>query len=359
MHMADALLSPEVALGFWAVSAAAVAHAARVVEHELEERSVPLMGVLGAFVFGAQMVNFAIPGTGSSGHLVGGVLLAAVLGPWAALLTMTCVLVVQCLLFADGGLLALGANIFNMAICPCLLGGALLEVAGGRERAGRRYTAALVAVSLLCTELGALGVAAETVMSARSHIPFRHFAAIMMVIHLPIGVAEGAITASVLRLLARLEGAQPLPRTTAAAKLLPARRRFALGRVGALACAFMVVGTVAVWFASLRPDGLAWALGRAGGGKASLGSPTGGAGWTAAALYIQRRLAVFSGYTLPGARKTSPGTGGGGRWPAPDTARSAAGLAGGLATVLLVVAVATLVVSARKRREGKLRQGTR
>ena len=118
MHMADALLSPTVGIGFYGASAVALGWSTRELGRSADTRLVPTMGVLGAFVFAAQMLNFAIPGTGSSGHLAGGLLLAAVLGPAAAFVCMTSVLLVQCLLFGDGGLLALGANVFNLGFYP-------------------------------------------------------------------------------------------------------------------------------------------------------------------------------------------------------------------------------------------------
>src|SRR6516165_3034633 len=112
--MSDALVSPAVGGLLWAGAAGVAAWSARRVDADGDERKIPLMGVLGAFVFAAQMVNFAIPGTGSSGHLGGGLLLAALLGPEAAFLVLASVLGVQALFFADGGLLALGANAVNL-----------------------------------------------------------------------------------------------------------------------------------------------------------------------------------------------------------------------------------------------------
>lgn len=127
MHMADALLSPAVGGTMAAVSAAAIGLSVKKISGDrLDEKKIPMMGVMGAFVFAAQMINFTIPGTGSSGHIGGGILLAAVLGPYPALLTITAVLIIQCLLFADGGLLALGCNIFNMGVCACLIGWPLI-----------------------------------------------------------------------------------------------------------------------------------------------------------------------------------------------------------------------------------------
>lgn len=126
MHMADALLSSAVAGGMYACSLVAAGYALRKVQQERNDKILPVMGVMGAFVFAVQMLNFTIPGTGSSGHLCGGMLLAAVVGPYAAFLTMIGVLLIQCLLFADGGLLALGANIWNMAFYGCFVGGGVI-----------------------------------------------------------------------------------------------------------------------------------------------------------------------------------------------------------------------------------------
>ncbi len=121
MHMADALLSPAVGGAMWAATAAVTVYSSTRVKQSLDEHKVPLMGVLAAFVFAAQMINFTIPATGSSGHLGGGLLLAILLGPHAAFLAIASVLTVQALFFADGGLLALGCNIINLGFFPCFI----------------------------------------------------------------------------------------------------------------------------------------------------------------------------------------------------------------------------------------------
>jgi len=121
MHMADALISPAVGGAMWAATAGLAIYSARKIKPEVAEHKAPLMGVLGAFVFAAQMINFTIPGTGSSGHLGGGMILAILLGPHAAFLVMFSILAVQALFFADGGLLALGCNVFNLGFLPCFV----------------------------------------------------------------------------------------------------------------------------------------------------------------------------------------------------------------------------------------------
>jgi dihydroneopterin aldolase len=115
MHMADALLSPAVAGTMYACSTAVAAYSVTKIRKEDDQTKIPTMGIMGAFVFAAQMINFTIPGTGSSGHLCGGMLLSAMLGAPAGFLTMIGILLIQCLMFADGGLMALGANVWNMA----------------------------------------------------------------------------------------------------------------------------------------------------------------------------------------------------------------------------------------------------
>lgn len=122
MHMADALVAPAVAATMYVCSGGVAGFSVKKVRLESDPKKSPVMGVMGAFVFAAQMINFTIPGTGSSGHLCGGMMLTALLGPYAAFLTMIGVLLIQCLLFADGGLLALGCNIWNMAFYGCFLG---------------------------------------------------------------------------------------------------------------------------------------------------------------------------------------------------------------------------------------------
>ena len=121
MHIPDGFLNIPTAATAYVISAGGVSYAVREAGRRLGEKQIPLMGVLAAFIFAAQMLNFPIVG-GTSGHLVGAALAAILLGPWAGLLIMSCVLIVQCLVFQDGGLVALGANVFNMGLVGCFLG---------------------------------------------------------------------------------------------------------------------------------------------------------------------------------------------------------------------------------------------
>lgn len=197
MHMADALVAPAVATTMYLCSAAAGGYSVRQVRALNEPKKVPVMGVMGAFVFATQMINFTIPGTGSSGHLCGGMLLSALLGPYAGFLTMIGVLLIQCLLFADGGLLALGCNIWNMAFYGCFIGALLIWKPMMRRGASKKkIVAASVLGCVLTLQLGAFSVTLETLASGITELPFQTFVAVMQPIHLAIGLVEGLITGS-------------------------------------------------------------------------------------------------------------------------------------------------------------------
>ena len=278
MHLSDALLSPPVALAAGAVSLTLLAAAVRSLRRAscgeaavpdgssaplCGEHLVPLMGVMGAFVFAAQMINFSIPGTGSSGHLVGGILLATILGPWAALVVLSSVLAIQCLLFADGGLLALGANIFNMAVLSCLVVWPLVfRPIAGTGGSLRRLAAASVAASVAALALGALAVTLETEASGITALPFGRFLLFMLPIHLLIGVGEGAATAAVLCFLRRCR-----PDLAAPCAAPPGRRRPGRRVLAVLAAATLAAAVSFSWVASSDPDGLEWSIERTAGAE--------------------------------------------------------------------------------------------
>lgn len=289
MHMADALLSPAVGGTMWAATAGTIAWCSARVHRGLDEHKVPLMGVLGAFVFAAQMINFAIPGTGSSGHLGGALLLAILLGPPAAFLTIASVLVIQALFFADGGLLALGCNVFNLGIFPIFGAYPLLykPIASHPPRPGRMVAAAVVS-AVVGLQMAAFGVVLETTASGISALPFKAFLLLMQPIHLPIGIIEGVVTAAIIafvhrarpELVERTLTGQPLGR-------LPLR-----GMLVAFALAAVFLGGVISWFASTQPDGLEWAIATVAG-DSELPAPTGPLHETLAEL--QEKLAIFAG----------------------------------------------------------------
>src|SRR3972149_9038009 len=199
MHMSDALLSPAVGGTCGAGTTAAVGWCSRRVGKRIDDRTVPRRGVAAAFVFAAQMINFSIPGTGSSGHLGGGLILTILPGPHAAFLVMASVLTVQALFFADGGLLALGCNIWNLGVYPCFVAFPFLFRPLARSGSASRITLASVASAVGGLQLGAFSVVLQTLVSGRSELPFVPFLLMMLPIHLAIGLVEGFVTAGVLR----------------------------------------------------------------------------------------------------------------------------------------------------------------
>ena len=262
MHMADALVSPAVGGAMWAASAAAVAYSSSKLRNGTEERRIPLMGVMGAFLFSAQMINFSIPGTGSSGHLGGGLLLAILLGPHAALLAITAVLIVQALFFADGGLLALGCNIFNMGVIPAFLVYPLIyKKLAGQSPAGTRLSFAIILSAILALQLGPFAVVLETLFSGLSALPFTTFLIMMQPVHLAIGLVEGVVTAAIISFvsLARPE-LMHVVRETAAPAVLPLRNLLVV-----VLCTAVLIGGAVSLVASKDPDGLEWAITRVAG----------------------------------------------------------------------------------------------
>lgn len=348
MHMADALLSPAVGATFWVASGAALAWSARQVKRDDRPDLVPLMGVLGAFVFAAMMINFTIPGTGSSGHLGGGLLLSILLGPHAALIVMASVLTVQALFFADGGLLALGANIFNLGVCTCYLAYPLiyrpLVERGGQSPSRQRLTLAALLAAVLGLQVGAFGVVAETQLSGITSLPLGTFLMLMQPIHLAIGLVEGLATATLVLFVrqARPDLFAPLAPTTRAA---PQSARRPVGLMTALGAVALLTAGVFSWFASSQPDGLEWSIERTTGQtELATSSPV-----HATLSAWQAATAWFPDYAWPSASKSALAEveqakdatkkEADAAWPAVDAGTSLAGVVGGLVTLGLVMGV--------------------
>lgn len=330
MHMADALISPAVGGGMWAAAVGLTAYSAKKVRLDPDERKVPLMGVLGAFIFAAQMINFTIPGTGSSGHLGGGLILAALLGPYAGFLTMATILAVQAFCFGDGGLLALGCNIFNLGFYPCFIAYPFLfkTIIGKKPTPGRILAGSFLA-GIVGLQLGSFSVVLETLVSGISELPFRTFLWLMQLIHLAIAIVEGLITAAVVTFVWK---ARPEILERTATGTVDGEIALKKVLIGFLVAAVLTGGALS-WFASTHPDGLEWSLFHASG-KEELETPRGIHQNLAG---IQEKTAILPDYGFKGPEEGLAALGNEPveKWPAVSGGTTVAGLVGGLFTLLL------------------------
>lgn len=252
MHMANELLSPVVAAGSFAVGCGAVGFICYRARQFVTTDKFALMGIMGAFVFAAQMVNFPLPLPGASGHIVGAVLLAIILGPLPGSIVLCSVVIIQCLIFQDGGLLALGCNVINLAIVPTFVGYYVYSLVLGRERSRRRMYVAAIAACTVGLVAGAVLVAIEVGLSGVLLVPVRTFMSTMIGVHLIIGVIEGLITAGVVLYLRQL---RPDIVDGLAVEVTSARK--------SLFYVSLIAGTIFVGaglslIADDNPDGLEW-----------------------------------------------------------------------------------------------------
>ena len=254
MHMANELLSVPVASGGIIFAAGGLWAICKKAAKNITADKMALMGIMGAFVFAAQMVNFQLPlMPGTSGHMVGAVLLAIILGPNSAVIVMAAVVIIQCLIFQDGGLLALGFNIINMAIAPSYLGYYVYRlVVKSFQQGWKVYPAAIIAC-LTAAVGGAVLVPIEVALSGVLLVPFHTFLMTMVGVHILIGLVEGIITAAVLVYLRQVRP------DIIASDIDGGKNRFSRKTVLASFCFFTIVieGGISL-FASSFPDGLEW-----------------------------------------------------------------------------------------------------
>jgi len=307
MHIPDGFLSTPLSLMLWVVAIVAVGYALVRVNRTLDDRKVPLMGVMAAAIFAGQMLNFSVAG-GTSGHLMGAALAAIVLGPWAGIVVMTCVVGTQALLFQDGGLLALGANIVNMGIVGVAVGYAafltMRRLVG--ERDWSLFAAGFVA-AWLSVVIASLAAALELALSGTS--PANIAVPAMGSIHMLIGIGEGLITVGGLVLL-----------YAARRDLLAVGRVQAAGGralwVGGLALATLLA--VLSPLASANPDGLEWVAEQQGFERFAQDAP----------------YQILPDYVFPGISNDRVGT-----------------IMAGIVGLIIVSAVTWSVTAARRRRE--------
>lgn len=237
MHLGNGIICPVTGIPMLAVAAVSAFYAYKKAKKEFSKDKIFPAVCVTALVFALQMINFAIPLTGSSGHIVGGILLAVLMGPYAAFLAMCSILLVQAVFFADGGLLALGCNIFNMGILACFVAYPLFyKPLADRNRV---VTGAILA-SVAALQLGSIAVVIEGALSGSVELSsFLKFTGLMQAIHLPIGIVEGLVTGAVI----------------VAAKFMDTKKFSAAA--GGIS---LILAGVISNYASQKPDGLEWSL---------------------------------------------------------------------------------------------------
>ena len=293
MHMADALIVPAVAATMYVTSSGAAAFSIKKVRLENEVKKIPVMGVMSAFVFATQMINFTIPGTGSSGHFSGGLLLSILLGPYAGFLSMISVLAVQCLLFADGGILALGCNIWNMAFYACFVGYlCIYRPMVKKNLSNGRIIVASVLGSVISLQLGAFSVTLETLLSGITELSFGQFVAMMQPIHLAIGVVEGFITAAVVIFI---KNTRP-----ELLQIETLKNRVGLKQmIVILSTIVILIGGGLSLVASSNPDGLEWSIQNVTG-STDVDTYSKNAAAVDGAAQLQEKTAILPDYAFSG-----------------------------------------------------------
>lgn len=236
MHLGNSIICPVTGIPMLVAAGAMVVWAFKKAKKDFTKESILPAVALTSFVFALQMINFSIPTTGSSGHIVGAVLLAALLGPYTGFLAICGILLVQALFFADGGLMALGCNIFNMGILACFAAYPLIYKPLADRK--RPVTGAILA-SIAALQLGSIAVVIESFISG-STSNFAMFASLMQSIHFAIGIIEGIFTAAVI----------VIANKTAISK------KFSYSISG---LALILAGFISQ-YASTKPDGLEWSL---------------------------------------------------------------------------------------------------
>ena len=251
--MANELLSVPVAAGTLAIAAGALGFICRKVGQIVAADKLALMGILGAFVFAAQMVNFQLPVMpGTSGHMVGAVLLAIILGPHLGAIVISSVVIIQCLIFQDGGLLALGCNIINMGLVPAYLGYFLYRMVTNGQFSSLKAHIGVMLACVIAIEAGAILVPIQAGLSGVLAVPFSTFLVTMIGIHFLVGFVEGLITVAVLAYLQQL-------RPDIVADSLPGKVRLSTKAVLATLVVFtVVIGAGLSLLACDLPDGLEW-----------------------------------------------------------------------------------------------------
>lgn len=273
LHIPDGFLSPLVSAVGWVLALVMIAIALRQTRNQLGDRQIPMMGILAAFIFAAQAINFPVA-AGTSGHLLGGALAAIIMGPWAGTLIMTAVIAVQSLLFQDGGLLVMGWNILNMGVFTAFTGYASYRFV--RRLLGQNPTSLIASgfvAAWLSVEVGAIATAFE--LAASGTVPLSLALPAMAGVHALIGLGEGVITSAALSLLQVSR-----PQVLEMGETAPGRRGATF-----VVVALGVAVVVALFspLASASPDGLEFVADRQGFLVSAMDAP----------------YSIFSDYVIP------------------------------------------------------------
>lgn len=238
MHLGNGIICPVTGIPMLAIAGVSAIWALKKARKDFKRENIPQAAALTAFVFALQMINFTIPSTGSSGHIIGAVLLAALLGPYAAFLAICAILTVQAVFFADGGLMALGCNIFNMGFLACFV---VYPLVYKPLVNNKKYALGAFLSSVAALQLGSIAVVAEAYLSGSITSNLASFAALMQGIHLAIGAAEGLFTAAVVYAVMNTKIRQSI-------------------LTSVFAISSLVIGAFLAQYASQKPDGLEWSL---------------------------------------------------------------------------------------------------
>ena len=238
MHLGNGIICPITGIPMLAIAGVSAIWALKKARKDFKKENIPQTAALTAFVFALQMINFTIPSTGSSGHIIGAVLLSALLGPYAAFLAMCAILTVQAVFFADGGLMALGCNIFNMGFLACFV---VYPLVYKPLVNNKKYALGAFLSSVAALQLGSIAVVAEAYLSGSITSNLASFAALMQGIHLAIGAAEGLFTAAVVYAVMNTKIRQSI-------------------LTSVFAISSLVIGAFLAQYASQKPDGLEWSL---------------------------------------------------------------------------------------------------
>jgi cobalt/nickel transport system permease protein len=339
MHMADALVSTAVGATMWCATGGTLSASIRKIRLDFDEKKVPMMGIMGAFVFASQMINFTIPGTGSSGHIGGAMLLAGILGPAPAFLTLAVVLLIQALFFADGGLLAYGCNVFNMGFYACFIAYPLIfKPILKRGITKKRLTIASIAATVIGLQLGAFSVVMETLLSGITELPFEAFLIVMQPIHLAIGIVEGIITAGVLNYVYSIR-ADIIEDTLGNSREVNEihKNTHQWKKVILIFAVFsVIIGAVFSQFASSKPDGLEWSIAKTTNQEEIKTDSQ----VNEKLDKIQKKVALLPDYTLPNQDNERIGT-------------SISGVIGGIAVCAFSAVLGVIITRHRKRENSK------